>query len=248
MHAESGSLLILIPAYNEELCVDRVVASVKAVYPGAPVVVLDDGSWDGTANVARSAGAEVLQLPHHLGLGGAVQMGYRFAFERGFERVVRVDGDGQHVAADIPKLLKVMAEGDYDMVTGSRFLEPNGYDAPPLRRFGSRIFSWVLRPILGQSITDPTSGFVAVNRRALEVFSRSFPLEYPEIEALVVLRRKQMRHREVAVRMLPRLAGRSTIDNWKAVYFMVRVLLGVAVNVIKYDRRFHPGRPAGEER
>lgn len=249
MHAENGSLLILIPAYNEELCVDRVIASVNAVYPDAPVVVLDDGSWDATANVARAAGAEVLQLPHHLGLGGAVQMGYRFAYERGFERVVRVDGDGQHVAADIPKLLEVMAEGDYDMVTGSRFLEPTDYDAPAMRRFGSRVFSWVLRPILGQRITDPTSGFVAVNRRALEVFSRSFPLEYPEIEALVVLRRKQMRHREVSVRMQPRLAGRSTIDNWKAVYYMVRVLLGVAANVIRYDRRFHlRERPAEERR
>src|SRR5690606_25142306 len=186
MNTENGSLLILIPAYNEELCVDRVVASVKAVYPDAPVVVLDDGSEDGTANVARAAGAEVLQLPHHLGLGGAVQMGYRFAYEPGFQHVVRVDGDGQHVPEDIPKLLDLMAEGDYDMVTGSRFLEPTGYEAPLLRRLGSRVFTWVLRPILGQTITDPTSGFVAVNRRALEVFSRSFPLEYPEIEALVV--------------------------------------------------------------
>jgi hypothetical protein len=171
-----------------------------------------------------------------------MQMGYRFAFEQGFERVVRVDGDGQHVAEDIPKLLATMQAGDYDMVTGSRFLEPNGYRAPPLRRLGGLIFSWVLRPILGMRITDPTSGFVAVNHRALEVFSRSFPLEYPEIEALVVLRRKSMTFAETPVRMRPRLAGVSTIGNWKAVYYMVRVLLGVMVNVIKYERRFHEGR------
>jgi hypothetical protein len=238
----SGKLLILIPAYNEEGAVGAVVQQVRAVCPAATVAVVDDGSWDGTAAVARAAGAEVLQLPHHLGLGGAVQMGYRFAYEQGYDRVVRVDGDGQHVAEDIPKLLAALDEGDYDLVAGSRFLEPNGYRIEPLRRLGGLIFSWILRPILGQTITDPTSGFIAVNRRALEVFGRSFPLEYPEIEALVVLKRKAFRFRETPARMRPRLAGVSTIGSWKSVYYMVRVLLGVFVNVIKYERRFHPGK------
>lgn len=208
----------------------------------APILVVDDGSWDGTANVAAAAGAEVLQLPHHLGLGGAVQMGYRFAFEHGFERVVRVDGDGQHVAAEIPKLIERLDVGGFDLVTGSRFLEENDYPLQVMRRFGGLVFSAVLRPILGQRITDPTSGFIAVNRRALEVFSRSFPLEYPEIEALVVLKRKALRFCEVPVRMQARIAGESTIGRWKAVYYMVRVLLGVFVNVIKYERRFHQGK------
>ncbi|MCB1018818.1 MAG: glycosyltransferase family 2 protein [Acidobacteria bacterium] len=235
-------LLILVPAYNEEGAVGTVVRQALAVRPEATVAVVDDGSWDGTANVARAAGAEVLQLPHHLGLGGAVQMGYRFAFEQGYDRVVRVDGDGQHEAEDIPKLLAALEEGDYDLVAGSRFLEPSGYKIEPMRRLGGLIFSWVLRPILGQKITDPTSGFIAVNRRALEVFSRSFPLEYPEIEALVVLKRKALRFRETPARMRPRLAGVSTIGNWKSVYYMVRVLLGVFANVIKYERRFHQGK------
>ena len=236
------SLLILVPAFNEEGAVGTVVRQVRQVCPDAVVAVVDDGSWDGTANVAQEAGAEVLQLPHHLGLGGAVQMGYRFAFEQGYQRVVRVDGDGQHVPEDIPNLLSALEEGDYDLVTGSRFLEPNGYRVERMRRFGGLIFSWVLRPILGQIITDPTSGFIAVNRRALEVFSRSFPLEYPEIEALVVLKRKALRFRETPARMRPRLAGVSTIGSWKAVYYMVRVLLGVFANVIKYERRFHLGK------
>jgi glycosyltransferase involved in cell wall biosynthesis len=235
-------LLVLIPAYNEEGAVGTVVQQVRSVCPNATVAVVDDGSWDATANVAWAAGAEVLQLPHHLGLGGAVQMGYRFAYEQGFDRVVRVDGDGQHNPEEIPKLLAALDEGDYDLATGSRFLESNGYEIEPLRRLGGLIFSWILRPILGQKITDPTSGFIAVNRRALEVFSRSFPLEYPEIEALVVLKRKALRFRETPARMRPRLAGVSTIGNWKAVYYMVRVLLGVFVNVIKYERRFHQGK------
>ena len=236
------SLMVVVPAFNEEEAVGHAVDSVREAMPGIPIVVVDDGSRDATANVARLAGAEVLQLPHHLGLGGAVQAGYRFAFDRGFQKVVRVDSDGQHVPAEIPRLIEQMTSGDFDMVTGSRFLEPNGYKPEFSRWLGSRIFSWVLRPILGQRISDPTSGFIAVNRRALEVFAHTFPLEYPEIEALVVLKRKALSFCEVPVKMRARVAGTSTITRWKAVSYMIRVLLGVFVNVIKYERRFHIGR------
>ena len=242
MISSGQSVLVIVPAYNEEGAVGHVVKSVLEVLGDTPIVVIDDGSQDATAEVATAAGAEVFRLPHHLGLGGAVQTGYRFAFEQGFDRVVRVDGDGQHNPRDIPTLLKAMDEGGYDMVTGSRYLGPNHYPIQPLRRFGAQIFSWVLYPILGRRITDPTSGFVAVNRRALEVFSRSFPLEYPEIEALVVLKRKALSFREVPIKMFPRYSGRSTINTRTAIYYMVRVLLGVFVNVIKYERRYHTGQ------
>ena len=235
------SLMVLIPAYNEGGSVASVVGAVRRAVPQAPVVVVDDGSDDDTAQAAVEAGAELLQLPHHLGLGGAVQMGYRFAFEQGFERVVRLDGDGQHEAEDIPALLGAMDEGGYDVVTGSRFLEKNHYPIQPLRRLGGLLFSWILYPVLIQRITDPTSGFVAMNRQALEVCSRSFPLEYPEIETLVVLRRNALRFKEVPARMHARLAGRSSIGSRAAIYYMLRVLLGVFVNVIKYERRFHTG-------
>ena len=242
MPASLASLLVIVPAYNEEGAVADVVASIHRVLPHTPVFVIDDGSADGTAARAEKAGAEVLRLPHHLGLGGAVQTGYRFAFEHGYQTVVRLDGDGQHNADDIPTLLAAMAEGDYDMVSGSRFLVPNGYPTRTVRRFGSVLFSWILYPILGKRISDPTSGFVAVNRRALEVFSRSFPLEYPEIEALVVLKRKALRFSEVPTKMFPRKAGSSSIDTKTAAYYMVRVLLGVFANVIRYERRYHVGR------
>ncbi len=242
MRNDGDSLMVIIPAYNEEASVGEVVRSVRRVLPAAPVVVVDDGSADGTAQAARDAGAELLRLPHHLGLGGAVQTGYRFAFEQGYRFVVRVDSDGQHNPADIPRLLDKLRADSFDMVTGSRFLEENGYPVQWLRRLGGRIFSWVLYPILGMRITDPTSGFAAVNRRALEVFSRSFPLEYPEIETLAVLQRKALRFCEVPVKMFPRRAGRSTIGSLQAIYYMFRVLLGVLVNVLKYERRFHAGR------
>ncbi|MDA1236637.1 MAG: glycosyltransferase family 2 protein [Acidobacteria bacterium] len=238
-------LLVLVPAYNEEGAVGQVIQAVQRVLPGTPVLVVDDGSSDETTATAKRAGAEVVRLPHHLGLGGAVQTGYRFAFEQGFERVVRLDGDGQHPAEEIPSLLAKMDAGGYDMVTGSRYLERNGYQTQALRRFGGWVFSIILRPILGKRISDPTSGFIAVNRNALAVFSHSFPLEYPEIEALVVLRRKAMSFAETPVHMKPRLAGVSTIGSWSAVYYMVRVLLGVLVNVIKYEKRFHTTPWAG---
>ncbi|MBI3667598.1 MAG: glycosyltransferase family 2 protein [Acidobacteria bacterium] len=240
-------LMVIIPAYNEEASVGDVVRAVRRVAPEAPVMVIDDGSSDGTSQAARDAGAELLRLPHHLGLGGAVQTGYRFAFEHGYDCVVRVDSDGQHNPADIRLLLDKLLGDGFDMVTGSRYLAENGYPRQWLRRLGSQIFSLLLYPILGKRITDPTSGFAAVNRRALEVFSRSFPLEYPEIEALVVLQRKALRFCEVPVKMFPRRSGRSTIGSAQAIYYMFRVLLGVLVNVIKYERRFHP-RPKEQAR
>jgi glycosyltransferase involved in cell wall biosynthesis len=187
--------------------------------------------------LARGAGAEVLALPHHLGLGGCVQAGYKLAFELGYQYVIRVDGDGQHDAHDIPKMFAILRSSDCEMVIGSRYVDGNGGGTSLIRAAGSRFFRLVLRPILGKAVHDPTSGFVGVNRSALEVFSRSFPLEYPEIEALVVLQRRRFRFVEVPCRMFPRRTGRSTITPLKSIYYIVHVLLGVFVNVLKYERR-----------
>ena len=232
-----GAFLVIIPAYNEQGALGQVVASVNSHVPGAPVLVIDDCSEDSTLDVARRAGAEVLALPHHLGLGGCVQAGYKLAFELGFEYVIRVDGDGQHDPADIPRMLEKLKTSGCEMVIGSRFAEANGSRTGAARSLGIRFFRAVLRPILGKPVHDPTSGFVGVNRRALELFSRSFPLEYPEIEALVVLQRKRFRFEEVPCRMLPRMAGRSSITALKSLYYIVHVLLGVFVNVLRFEGR-----------
>jgi glycosyltransferase involved in cell wall biosynthesis len=236
------SLLILVPALNEEGAVSGVVREIQKAVPGAPVLVVDDCSVDDTVKVARAAGAEVLLLPHHLGLGGCVQAGYKLAFEMGFEYVIRLDGDGQHDPADIPRLFAALRQSGSPMVIGSRFVEANGSSTSLLRSIGIRFFRMVLRPILGRPVQDPTSGFVGVNRKALEVFSRSFPLEYPEIEALVVLQRKRFQFEEVPCRMHPRRSGRSSITPLKSIYYILHVLLGVFVNVLKYERR--PPKPS----
>jgi len=233
----ADSLLIIVPAYNEEGAVGEVVCEIRRVMPEAPVLVIDDCSSDCTAVVARMAGADVLSLPHHLGLGGCVQAGYRLAYELGFEYVIRVDGDGQHDPGDLPAIFRALRESGCEMVIGSRFLDGSENHTSFLRGLGIRFFRLVLRPILGKPVRDPTSGFVGVNRAALEVFSRSFPLEYPEIEALVVLQRKAFRFVEVPCRIRPRRSGRSSITAVKSFYYIIHVLLGVFVNVLKYDGR-----------
>jgi glycosyltransferase involved in cell wall biosynthesis len=230
-------LLILIPAFNEEGAVGGVIREVHSVIPGGDVMVVDDCSEDDTCNQARDAGARVLPLPHHLGLGGCVQAGYRLAFELGYDYVIRVDGDGQHDPRDIPTVLAALETEQCEMVIGSRFVNGGGEHTSWVRAIGIAFFRAVLRPILGRPVRDPTSGFVGVNRTALALFSRSFPLEYPEIEALVVLQRKRFRFVEVPCRMRPRAAGRSTITAMKSLYYIAHVLLGVFVNVLKFEGR-----------
>jgi glycosyltransferase involved in cell wall biosynthesis len=244
----ADSLLVIVPAFNEEGAIAMVVTNIRQNLPGVPVLVIDDCSRDATATIARDAGAEVLSLPHHLGLGGAVQAGYMLAYELGFEYVIRVDGDGQHDARDIPRVFDKLKESKYEMVIGSRFVDENGSKASVVRSIGIRFFRMVLRPILGKTVHDPTSGFVGVNREALQVFTKSFPLEYPEIEALVVLKRRRFRFAEVPCKMHKRMAGRSSITPIKSIYYIVHVLLGVFVNVLRYERRFHQPGPTDKDK
>jgi hypothetical protein len=230
-------LLVLIPAFNEEGAIAGVVGEVRSAVPATPILVVDDCSRDSTRGEARKAGAQVLALPHHLGLGGCVQAGYRLAYELGYDYVIRVDGDGQHDPRDIPTVLKALEQGDCEMVIGSRFVDENGAHTSLLRAAGILFFRAMLRPILGRPVRDPTSGYVGVNRTALALFSATFPLEYPEIEALVVLQRKRFRFVEVPCRFRPRRTGRSTITAVKSLYYMIHVLLGVFVNVLKFEGR-----------
>ena len=233
--------LVIIPAFNEEGAIASVIAELRDVLPGVPVLVIDDCSVDATKNIARSAGADVLPLPHHLGLGGCVQAGYMLAHELGYHYVVRIDGDGQHDPRDIPRIVEALRGSGCQMVIGSRFYASNGRQSSIIRSLGIHVFRLVLRPILGKPVRDPTSGFVGVNRQALEVFTRSFPLEYPEIETLVVLQRKRFQFQEVPCRMRRRMAGRSTITPVKSLYYIIHVLLGVFVNVLKFEGRRRKG-------
>jgi glycosyltransferase involved in cell wall biosynthesis len=240
-------LLVLIPAFNEAGAIGGVIEEVRAVVPQAPILVVDDASTDETERVSRAAGAYVLRLPYHLGLGGGVQAGYKLAFELGYEYVIRVDGDGQHDPKYIPALLETLRKTGCHMAIGSRFQNGNGGYTSSVRAIGIWFFRLVLRPILGKPVHDPTSGFVGVNRQALRAFAGSFPLEYPEIEALVVLQRKRFQFQEVPCRMRKRKAGRSSITAVKSLYYIFHVLLGVFINVLKFEGRRKTDSPRPKE-
>lgn len=230
-------VMILIPAFNEEGAVGGVIREIRSCDPSLPILVVDDGSADGTRTAAREAGAEVITVAHHLGLGGCVQAGYRLAYDLGFEYVIRLDGDGQHDPAYIPIILQTLRQSGAQMVIGSRYLNGAAEHTSFARGAGIVFFRWFLGLVLGRQVRDPTSGYVGVNRQALEVFARSFPLEYPEIEALVVLQRLTFRFEEAPVKMRPRMAGKSSITAVRSFYYVLHVLLGVVVNILKYQGR-----------
>ncbi|HEX6989487.1 MAG TPA: glycosyltransferase family 2 protein [Bacillota bacterium] len=218
-------VLIVIPAFNEAASVGGVVAGCRRALPEASVFVIDDGSQDATARVAAGAGAAVLRLPYNVGVGGAVQAGYRFALERGYEAVVRLDADGQHDPVDIHRLLEPLCRGEADYVVGSRFLEHEGDGTTPLRRLAIGILTGLLRLLTRTRFTDPTSGYRAAGPAAIRRFGTSYPADYPEVETLAIACREGLRVREVPVRMQPRRHGRSSITLARAIYYMLKVPL-----------------------
>jgi glycosyltransferase involved in cell wall biosynthesis len=224
-----------VPAFNEEHTIARVIGELRAFDPGLDVVVVDDGSVDGTARAAAALGAEVLRLPFNLGIGGAVQTGFRFAFERDYDVVVRVDGDGQHDPAQLGRVLGPLLHGDADIVVGSRFAgdSASGYRSSRSRRIGIRLLAGIVSRIVGQRLTDTTSGFQAVNRRGIALFARDYPHDYPEVEAIVMVHRHRLRLLEVPVEMRERGGGRSSITALRSVYYMVKVVLAIFVGLFR---------------
>jgi hypothetical protein len=225
--------LIIIPAFNEEESLPGVLEDLRNHFPEGDVLVVDDGSEDRTAEIARSAGVAVARLPFNLGIGGAVQTGYRYAQKGNYDVAVQFDGDGQHVAAEIGKLLDALSRGGADIVVGSRFLAPGDYRPSFFRRIGIWIFSRVLSAIIRMPVTDTTSGFRAANRRVIDFCSRTYPEDYPEVESLVLLHRAGMRIAETSVRMRDRTGGRSSITPVRSMYYMVKVLLAVFIDLLK---------------
>jgi glycosyltransferase involved in cell wall biosynthesis len=246
-----GKLLAVVPAYNEAAAIARVVHGLSQRAPGFDVIVVDDGSTDDTAARAAAAGAAVVRLPFNLGIGGAVQAGFLYALEHGYDYMAQVDGDGQHEPAELEKLLEpILAEPDVDMVCGSRFITPRDhggdyrYPAPISRRTGIHLFAFALTRILGQRISDPTSGFRLYNRRAIALFARDYPHDYPEVEAILMVHAHRLRMIEVPVRMHPRGTGQSSITNVRSFYYMVKVSLALLAGLLRRRVAVEPGEPA----
>jgi len=223
--------LLIIPAFNEAGAIQGVINAVRGSFVG-DIAVIDDGSEDETAALARAAGAVVLQHPCNLGIGAAVQTGFLYGLQGGYDVVVRQDGDGQHDPAQIPRLLAVLAADAADIVVGSRFLAREGYQSTWVRRMGIFVLGVVSR-LVGAHITDPTSGYWAVNRRALAVLAHSHPDDYPETEALVMASRAGCRVAEVPVIMYARIAGTSSISALYSGFYMIKVVLALLVGRLR---------------
>jgi len=227
--------IAIVPAYNEERNIGRVVDELHAFDAGLEIVVVSDGSTDRTVEVAREHGAHVIRLPFNLGIGGAVQTGFRYAWENGYELAVRVDGDGQHDPAQLSRVLEPVLAGEADIVVGSRFAGGAGYRSSAARRVGIRVLAWVVSVIARQRITDSTSGFQALDRRAIRLFAGDYPHDYPEVEGMVMVIRHRLRLREVPVSMRAREHGRSSIGALASVYYMAKVLLALFVGLFRRD-------------
>ncbi|MDB4285590.1 glycosyltransferase family 2 protein [bacterium] len=236
-----GDAVVIVPAFNEEGCIVSVLKEIREHQPDLDILVVNDGSADRTSVLARENGAVVLDLPYNLGVGDAVQAGLIYAFEKGYRYAVRCDGDGQHSPSDIEKLLSPLREEKADLVIGSRFLGKQLYEGTFVRTVGITCLSWFLSAICRKRVTDPTSGFQAFNRPTIYFFSRSYPKDYPEPEALALMRRQGYDYIEVPAVFRDRMAGSSTIGSWATMYYAIKVFLALLVDRarpvdVRYER------------
>jgi glycosyltransferase involved in cell wall biosynthesis len=225
--------IAIVPAHNEEGSVASVLRELRAEQPDFAIVVVDDGSTDRTAAIAGAEGARVISLPFNLGIGGAVQTGYQYARDNGFDVAVQVDGDGQHDPREIPRLLEPLFDGQADVVVGTRFAAGGGYRGTRLRRIGIHLFAAIVSLLVRSRVTDTTSGFRAVNRRAIRLFAADYPHDYPEVEATVLAVRHGLKMVEVPVQMRVRETGSSSITALRSVYYMVKVLLALFIGLFR---------------
>jgi len=233
-------LLVVVPAYNEEAALGTLLDGLKISVPDASVLVVDDGSDDRSAEVARGHGARVVSHPHNLGYGVAVQTGLLYALRRGFGPVVHIDGDGQHDPVDVPRLLEALELGA-DVAIGSRFLA-GAYPSTLLRRLGSRWFAALASLILGQRITDPTSGFRAMQGSVLSLYaSEQYPPDYPDADLLILTHRHGFKIKEVAVQMRPRRSGEAKLHRGlRPIYYVIKMMLSILVILLRRAPQTEP--------
>lgn len=236
MGTEKKTLLI-IPAYNEQENIAKVVDQLIQEFPQYEYIIVNDGSGDLTEEICEKNGYNLLNLPINLGIGGAVQAGYRYAKKYGYEIAIQIDGDGQHDISYVEEVIRPILEGKADVVIGSRFLRKEGFQSSAARRVGIRILSGLILICTGTKIYDVTSGFRAVNRKFINIYSEDYPSDYPEPEALITAVLSGGRVKEVPVIMKERSGGTSSINMRKSVYYMIKVTLAILIKRISYGVR-----------
>ena len=225
--------IVIIPAYNEEKSIVKAVQDICEHAPEFDYVIINDCSTDHTLSVCREHHLHVLNLPVNLGIGGAVQTGFLYAYKNGYDYAIQFDGDGQHDAKYLHEMRDYMIEQNADMLIGSRFLEKEGFQSTGMRRFGIRYFSALIKLLTGQKITDPTSGMRMINRDILAMYSESYPKDYPEPESVVAIINSGKKVMEYPVIMRKRMEGTSSISPLKSIYYMIKVSLAIFFEMLR---------------
>lgn len=225
--------LVIIPAYNESASIKKTVEEIKDKASDFDYVVINDCSTDNTRQICEENNFNIINLPINLGIGGAVQTGYRYAYNEGYDYAVQVDGDGQHDPNFLNRMALYLKEKNIDMVIGSRFIEKEGFQSSGARRLGIRYFTALIKLLTKKVITDPTSGLRMVNRDVMKIFAYDYPKDYPEPESVVAILRQGKRVEEIPVVMRERNGGVSSISLKKSVYYMVKVSLAILIERIR---------------
>ncbi|MCM8799841.1 MAG: glycosyltransferase family 2 protein [Candidatus Omnitrophica bacterium] len=226
-------MLIILPAYNEEQSIGRVIEDIRKNIPTADILVVNDGSKDNTSKIAKQLNVLVIDLPFNLGIGSAVQTGFKFALKENYDICVQCDADGQHPAYQIKNLISPLLENSIDIVAGSRFLRKYSYKSTIPRQIGIFLFSKLLSFITKISLTDTTCGFRAFDRKAIEFFAEFYPCDYPEVEALILAYKRGLKIKEVPIRIIERKEGISSIGFWSAFYYTIKVFLAVIIDLFE---------------
>ena len=225
--------LVIIPAFNEEGNLEKTIKDIKDNAPEFDYVIINDCSTDKTLEMCRRHGFSYLNLPVNLGIGGAVQTGYRYAYYHGYDIAVQFDGDGQHSASHLEDMVTTLIDTESDMVIGSRFIEKEGFQSSGLRRIGIKYFTGLIKLLTGKKITDPTSGMRMVNKKLLEKFTDEYPKDYPEPESVVTILSEKYKVTEIPVVMNEREEGVSSISLKNSVYYMIKVSFAILIARMK---------------
>lgn len=229
--------IVIIPAYNEISNIRTTVQDILDHAPGFDYVIINDCSQDGTMRFCTEQGMNIINLPVNLGIGGAVQTGYLYAWRNGYDVAVQFDGDGQHDASYLGEMADFLQEQQADMVIGSRYIKKEGFQSSGIRQFGIRYFSALIKLLTGKRVTDPTSGMRMVNRDVMKIYSEDYPVDYPEPESVVAILRMGKKVSEIPVIMRERQGGVSSISPRKAVYYMIKVTLAILMECLRKRRK-----------